>query len=1222
MQRESRSRAVVLALAVWVAAHGVAWAQSKARLIVDQWRVEQGLPQNTVTSVAQDAQGYMWVATRKGLARFDGAQFTPVTRVGETDLGNLRLTSVVPEGDGRFWVSTYGSGVLHVADGQVTHYGAAHGVPHEIVWDLYRDREGRLWLASSRGARYFDGQRWQAPALPPDLAEDGVNAVFQARDGAMWFATSHNGVVRLSGGTVRRHSTAEGLSSPAVTSVAEGPDGAIWVTGTRGVSRIDGTYVTTFGLADGVPVERVLQVLVDHRGVVWMATHGGGLVRYDGAGFTTFRRSDGLSSDYLISLAEDRDGSLWVGTLAGGLNRLATAARELVDVRSGLPPFPVTTLYQNTTTKTWWIGTYGGGLVTLHNGRLKQLTMADGLPSNAITSVAGGPGQSVWVGTNGGGAIRLEGERIVERVGVETVGAVLRTLEIGNGAVWFGGSGLVRYENGVSRRIGRAEGMRSDEVRVIYSLKERTWVGTYGGGLQSIEADGRVLSWGEHEGLGNAFVTSLHHDRTDTLWIGTYGGGLFRLRGGKVHSVTTRDGLPDDVVFDVMEDDVGRLWLTGTQGLAVVRMADVHARMDGQGGVLSVNQYGRAEGVGGVDGTDGNQPLSWLADDGRLWFATVDGIVIFDPTEVADIPRTPMVYIDAVLADKLPIGAAALARGAPSRDLDIGFSAPWLTGGPAVQYEYRLVGLGTESWFDAGTARTASFTNLAPGDYQFEVRARARKGAAPGPIQALSFHVPARFYETVWFLALSFALVGLSITGLVRWRLGWLHRRQQELQRLVEQRTAALRDEMLERERAESERRVLDGRIQQAQRLESLGVLAGGVAHDFNNLLVGVLGEASLALADLPVGSSGRAHVERIERAALRAGELTSQMLAYSGRGRFIVEPVQLEALVEDVRELLDSVIPAAITVTLDFPRGLPMIAGDPSQLRQVVMNLLTNAAEAIGDREGDIRVSAGTRTLRPGEPATAHQPGVLGLAPGDYVWLEVRDDGSGMSAETLARIFDPFFTTRPVGRGLGLAAAQGIVRSQGGRILVGSQPGVGTTFTLLFPCLRGAPAPSPTGPDTAAAPVAAAPAATPPIVQPRAAPTGAPAAHVLIVDDERLVRDVARVALRRSGLLVSEVQTGEEALATFAQRPEAFDLVVLDLTLPGLQGRAVLQALRDQRPNLPIVLTSGYTAEEAGDLTAAPRTLFLQKPWRPEQLVRAVRSLMAAGADGSDGPS
>ena len=339
-------------------------------------------------------------------------------------------------------------------------------------------------------------------------------------------------------------------------------------------------------------------------------------------------------------------------------------------------------------------------------------------------------------------------------------------------------------------------------------------------------------------------------------------------------------------------------------------------------GVLSVTQYGRAEGVPGTDGTDGNQPLSWLAKDGRLWFATVDGVVIFDPTEIADTPSAPAVSIDTVQVNKQAVPLSALARTAV---------------GP--QHRHRLQRAPVDGWTrgavrvpPARTRRRLGRCRRRRGPPRSRTchqaittsrcgHARAAGRRAGHDPRAAASTVPARFYETRWFLAASHR--GARPLGRRAWSGGGsaaCTAHQQELQRLVDERTAALRHEMLERERAERERRLLDERIQQAQRLESLGVLAGGVAHDFNNLLVGVLGEASLALADLPAGSAGRQHVERIERAALRASELTSQMLAYSGRGRFIVLPVQLEHLVEEVRELLGSIIPRAITVDPRLP--------------------------------------------------------------------------------------------------------------------------------------------------------------------------------------------------------------------------------------------------------------------------------------------------------------
>ena len=459
-------------------------------------------------------------------------------------------------------------------------FGSAAGVADSVIRDLSRDGEGRVWLSTARGARVFDGQRWQRPPLPDDLLDEGVNTVMQTRDGRLWFATSAHGVVSVKGTDVRRYSVAQGLSHPTVTSVAEGPDGTVWLAGPKGVATIQRGTITTISAAEGLAVDRVMQVIVDTRGVVWMTTHGGGLVRHDGAGFRTIRHSDGLSTDYLISLMEDRDGALWVGTLAGGLNRVAPAVRELLDRRSGLPPFPVTTVYQRRGSGTWWIGTYGGGLVRLRDGQLRVFTQADGLPSNAITSVAGGAGERVWVGTNGGGAFLFDDGRIVDRIGPDLVGDTLRTIERHGDVVWFGGNGLFRYAGGTLQRIGLAEGLRSTEVRVIYALPDRVWVGTYGGGLQSIGRDGRVMSWGEREGLTNPLVTSLHHDEVGTLWIGTAGNGLVRLRDGRYDVLTREQGLPSNWIMALHIDRDGSLWI-GTSGEGLARLRDGEIRRIG-----------------------------------------------------------------------------------------------------------------------------------------------------------------------------------------------------------------------------------------------------------------------------------------------------------------------------------------------------------------------------------------------------------------------------------------------------------------------------------------------------------------------------------------------------------------------------------------------------------------------------------------------------------------
>jgi signal transduction histidine kinase/CheY-like chemotaxis protein/predicted hydrocarbon binding protein len=419
----------------------------------------------------------------------------------------------------------------------------------------------------------------------------------------------------------------------------------------------------------------------------------------------------------------------------------------------------------------------------------------------------------------------------------------------------------------------------------------------------------------------------------------------------------------------------------------------------------------------------------------------------------------------------------------------------------------------------------------------------------------------------------------------------------EQLERRVTERTAelerankALQAEMIERELAEEERRKVQVKLLHAQKLESLGVLSGGVAHDFNNLLVGILGNAGLVLQDLADDAPVRQTIRDIETAAMRAAELTRQLLAYAGKGQFLTQPVQLSQLVEEMGNLLTSAVSKSARLVYDFPRELPVIDADATQLRQVVMNLITNASEAIGAGSGTIRVRTGVMEATRAYLAEA-QLGT-GLPEGPYVFLEVEDDGHGMHPATLARIFDPFFTTKFTGRGLGLAAVLGIVRSHRGAIRVTSAPGRGTTIRVLLPIAETAiPAP-------AVAASAAAPAVT-------------RGGTVLVVDDEETVRRVARRILEQAGFVVRAAGGGVEAMRMLRESPDTVDCVLLDMTMPDMSGAQTLQELKRIRPNVRIVLSSGYTQEEA-TLATDGASAFIQKPYRPADLVSALRRALA----------
>ncbi len=396
--------------------------------------------------------------------------------------------------------------------------------------------------------------------------------------------------------------------------------------------------------------------------------------------------------------------------------------------------------------------------------------------------------------------------------------------------------------------------------------------------------------------------------------------------------------------------------------------------------------------------------------------------------------------------------------------------------------------------------------------------------------------------------------------------------------------------DITEIKRAEEERLDLEDKMQHLQKLESLGVLAGGVAHDFNNILVSVLGNAELALGDLPEDSAARLRIQRVVTSAERAAELVHQLLAYSGQGRFMVERLDLSRITQGVSDLISASISKKAKVTINATHGDVYVEADPTQLHQVLINLMTNASDALGDRNGRITVTTGQ--IRAEENDLSGAMGAEGLTSGEYAYLEVTDDGTGMDPKTRARIFEPFFTTKFVGRGLGLAAVLGIVRAHDGALLVDSEPGRGTTVRLLLPL-----APPPSRPDI-------------PI---EAQDPDLPAGSILLADDDPAVREFVTEALERAGGNVLLAKNGAEAIEIYRRHGQDITLVLLDMTMPEMNGAEALRELRRMRPDVRVILMSGFSEELAFNaLDDRAPDGFLQKPFFPETLTRKIRQVLA----------
>ena len=428
----------------------------------------------------------------------------------------------------------------------------------------------------------------------------------------------------------------------------------------------------------------------------------------------------------------------------------------------------------------------------------------------------------------------------------------------------------------------------------------------------------------------------------------------------------------------------------------------------------------------------------------------------------------------------------------------------------------------------------------------------------------------------------------------LRERIDYFEERQQLLSRHaveLEGKIAELDREIEERKRAEHERNLIETKMLHAQKLESLGVLAGGIAHDFNNLLVAILGNTDIALANAHLDDGTRGCLSEIEKASVRAADLCNQMLAYSGKGCFVVEPTNLSAITEEMVRIVEISVSKKAALRYEIAADLPLIEADATQIRQVIMNLITNASEALGDQTGTITVRTGVEDCVEADfaDAVAHED----CRPGQFVYVEVTDTGCGMDQATRQRIFDPFFTTKFTGRGLGMAAVLGIVRGHRGAITVASEPGRGSAFRLLFPVTRGV--------------VAAAPAMESAQSADRAVAGGG---TILVVDDDDNVRLVCSTMLEQAGFDVLTAGDGREGVAVYERHRADIVGVVLDLTMPVMDGRETAAALLVIDPQVRILLSSGYSEQEAiREFIDWQPAGFVQKPYRSADLIQRIRA-------------
>lgn len=755
-------------------------ALTQARLAV--WTSESGLPQNTIDAMVQTRDGYLWVGTEEGLARFDGVRFVVSDRQNAPALRSAFVSSLFEAPDGTLWIGTYGGGLARLRHGRieafhpellgadriremhagaggalfiatagggllrldgerVTRFTTRHGLPTDRLWAMEDDGAGGIWIATHGGGvvRWRDGRVQERIASGNDFAR----AMLRDADGTLWIGTDGGGLVVWRDAIVRTITTRDGLPSNFIRALRRDRDGNLWIGTDGGLTRWRDGRAETLDTADHLPSPVVRSLFEDREGSLWVGT-AAGLARLSDTRFLPVTRKEGLSADFIRAIIEDRDGRVWAGTEGSGLCEVASA--RCVD------RLPHDTVYALAPSRdgSLWIGTDGGGVVRLRDHTIVQ-TVDAGLPNNRVRALVENADGSLWVSTTAGLALVRDGS--VTRVKELEDRQLRPLLALPDGDLLVGtdGAGLWRVHGQHATQIARTgRGLESDR---LFSL--------------ALESGGRGV------------------------WIGTSGGGLARLdlASGAVRSLTRRDGLHDDVVFQVV-DTGADLWLTSNRGLYRVTRERVLDAMHGRKADLSGTVYGTTDGMPSAE-CNAAFPAAIRARDGRLWVATARGIAVVDPRARIRNTVAPPVHVEEVLVDGVPAPQRPLRIPPGTQRLELRYTALSLRAPERVTFRYRLDGYDRD-WVDAGTSRVAHYTKLTPGDYTLRVMAANEDGIRSSGEARLGLTVEPRWFETWWARLLALILLAAVIWGAAQLRLAALRaRKNEELAHLASQLAAA-----------------------------------------------------------------------------------------------------------------------------------------------------------------------------------------------------------------------------------------------------------------------------------------------------------------------------------------------------------------------------------------------------------------------------------------------